>query len=193
MYSLLVHRLQCTCKLHSYRWSFDSCIVLFEQGEAVRCAAHFVTHLKMVQNDKHAIKNFDRLLPEHIQDLSLAAALESTLPNKCAVRSFLPPLRLYKPKIVQVCRPVLHNVVLVKVQAGACCNNCTGMDLLYQHTVHVRSSIHYNTLHSTPLYYMYAHAVHVRLHVFVNSSVDLGWHTGLRQGACMSSYSYMCG
>jgi hypothetical protein len=55
------------------------------QGEGVRCAAHFVTHLKMVQNDKHAIKNFDRVLPEHLQDLSLAAALESTLPNKCVL------------------------------------------------------------------------------------------------------------
>ena len=33
------------------------------QSECLRLGSHIVAHLKMVEKDKHAIKNFDRTLP----------------------------------------------------------------------------------------------------------------------------------
>lgn len=52
------------------------------QSEQVRILSHFVTHLKLVGEDKHAIKNFDRELAAHwTKDLAWAAAIEAVSPS----------------------------------------------------------------------------------------------------------------
>lgn len=44
--------------------------------------SHHLAHLKMVESDKHAIKEFDRRLPFELEVYSMAAAVESTIPAR---------------------------------------------------------------------------------------------------------------
>ena len=46
--------------------------------------AHYIAHLKIVEDNKLAMKEFDRRLPFDIEDLAMAAGLESTLPARSA-------------------------------------------------------------------------------------------------------------
>ena len=50
----------------------------------MRCLAWYVTHLKAVDKDKHAIKNFDRELECKTPCLAKAAGIEAVVPSKCA-------------------------------------------------------------------------------------------------------------
>lgn len=65
------------------------------------CWSKYVTHLKLVANDKHAIKNFDRELACVLEDYSAAAGLEAVIPPKCGAET--PP---------QAChtRPTAHGM-----------------------------------------------------------------------------------
>ena len=47
--------------------------------------AHYIAHLKIVEDNKLAMKEFDRRLPFDIEDLAMAAGLESTLPARSAI------------------------------------------------------------------------------------------------------------
>lgn len=51
--------------------------------------AHYIAHLKIVEDNKLAMKEFDRRLPFEIEDLAMAAGLESTLPSRSATLSLL--------------------------------------------------------------------------------------------------------
>jgi ferritin heavy chain len=51
-------------------------------SEKIRVVSHHLSHLKMVESDKHAIKEFDRRLPFELEDYSMAAAVESTIPAR---------------------------------------------------------------------------------------------------------------
>ena len=64
-------------------------IVPWLQAKKVACWCHYVTHLKLVAGDKHAIKDFDRELACALEDYSMAAAIEATIPAKC--ESFVVP------------------------------------------------------------------------------------------------------
>ena len=44
--------------------------------------AHYIAHLKIVENDKLALKEFDRRVPFEIEDLAMAAGIESTVPSR---------------------------------------------------------------------------------------------------------------
>jgi hypothetical protein len=57
-------------------------VVLEWQSEKIRVVSHHLTHLKLVESDKHAIKEFDRRLPFELEDYSMAAAVESTIPAR---------------------------------------------------------------------------------------------------------------
>jgi len=59
------------------------------QSEKIRVVSHYLTHLKMVANDKHAIKEFDRRLPFELEDYAMAASVESTIPSRLSVTSNL--------------------------------------------------------------------------------------------------------
>lgn len=50
----------------------------------MRCLAYYVTHLKAVKGDKHAIKNLDRELECKTCCLAKAAGVEAVVPCKCA-------------------------------------------------------------------------------------------------------------
>ena len=61
----------------------------------MRCLAWYVSHLKAVEGDKHAIKNFDRELECKTPCLAKAAGIEAVIPCKCALifaSSLLPHL-----------------------------------------------------------------------------------------------------
>ena len=49
----------------------------------------YIAHLKIVEDNKLAMKEFDRRLPFEIEDLAMAAGLESTLPSRSATLSLL--------------------------------------------------------------------------------------------------------
>ncbi len=49
------------------------------------CWSRYVTHLKVVAADKHAIKTFDRELSCILEDYSYAAGIEAVIPAKCAI------------------------------------------------------------------------------------------------------------
>ena len=51
----------------------------------MRCLAWYVSHLKCVEGDKHAIKNFDRELECKTPCLAKAAGIEAVIPCKCAL------------------------------------------------------------------------------------------------------------
>lgn len=51
-------------------------------SEKIRTLSHHVTHLTLVESDKHAIKEFDRKLQEDVVSFAMAVGLESTLPNR---------------------------------------------------------------------------------------------------------------
>ncbi len=50
----------------------------------MRCLAYYVTHLKAVKGDEHAIKNLDRELECKTCCLAKAAGVEAVVPCKCA-------------------------------------------------------------------------------------------------------------
>lgn len=52
------------------------------QSYKMNMGAHYIAHLKIAENDKMALKEFDRRLPFDIEDLAMAAGLESTLPSR---------------------------------------------------------------------------------------------------------------
>lgn len=52
------------------------------QSEKIRVVSHHLTHLKLVESDKHAIKEFDRRLPFELEDYAMAAAVESIIPSR---------------------------------------------------------------------------------------------------------------
>lgn len=54
-------------------------------SEKVRVVSHHLAHLKMVESDKHAIKEFDRRLPFELEDYAMAAATESTIPSRLQI------------------------------------------------------------------------------------------------------------
>jgi len=58
-------------------------------SEKIRMASHYLTHLKMVETDKHAIKEFDRRLPFELEDYAMAAAVESTIPARLQIGTAL--------------------------------------------------------------------------------------------------------
>lgn len=64
--------------------SFISC-GLTATSEKIRVVSHHLTHLKMVETDKHAIKDFDRRLPFELEDYAMAAAVESTIPARLQI------------------------------------------------------------------------------------------------------------
>lgn len=51
-------------------------------SEKIRVLSHHVTHLTLIESDKHAIKEFDRKLQEEVVSFAMAVGLESTLPNR---------------------------------------------------------------------------------------------------------------
>jgi hypothetical protein len=57
------------------------------QAKKVACWSKYVTHLKLVSADKHAIKNLDRELAFVLEDYSAAAGLEAVIPPKCAAET----------------------------------------------------------------------------------------------------------
>lgn len=64
------------------RFSLASGCVCDPQGEKMRELAWFVTHLKAVKGDKHAIKNFDRELECKNCCFAKAAGVEAVVPCK---------------------------------------------------------------------------------------------------------------
>lgn len=52
------------------------------QSYKINMGSHYIAHLKVVEDNKLAIKEFDRRLPFEIEDLAAAAAVESTLPSR---------------------------------------------------------------------------------------------------------------
>ncbi|KAK9815666.1 hypothetical protein WJX72_007632 [[Myrmecia] bisecta] len=48
----------------------------------VKQYSHYVAHLKVVQSDKHAIKEFCRRLPFEIEDFAFATGAESVIPTR---------------------------------------------------------------------------------------------------------------
>ncbi|BDA45034.1 probable ferritin-2, chloroplastic [Coccomyxa sp. Obi] len=58
---------------------------IFEAGEKMRCLAWYVTHLKAVKGDKHAIKNLDRELECKTCCLAKAAGVEAVVPCKLQI------------------------------------------------------------------------------------------------------------
>lgn len=54
-------------------------------SEKIRVVSHHLAHLKMVESDKHAIKEFDRRLPFELEVYSMAAAVESTIPARLQI------------------------------------------------------------------------------------------------------------
>lgn len=44
--------------------------------------SHYIAHLKIVEDNKLAMKEFDRRVPFEIEDLAMAAGLESTIPSR---------------------------------------------------------------------------------------------------------------
>ncbi|KAK9815393.1 hypothetical protein WJX72_002955 [[Myrmecia] bisecta] len=64
--------------------------------------AHYVAHLKVVENDKHAIKEFDRRLPYEIEDLAKSTGAEAVIPSRlmidCVKRSVKTETALMNPE-----------------------------------------------------------------------------------------------
>ncbi|BDA45035.1 probable ferritin-3, chloroplastic [Coccomyxa sp. Obi] len=58
---------------------------LEEVGEKMRGLAWYVTHLKAVKGDKHAIKNLDRELECKTCDLARAAGVEAVIPSRLQI------------------------------------------------------------------------------------------------------------
>lgn len=55
------------------------------QSYKLNQGAHYVAHLKISENDKLALKEFDRRLPFENEDLAIAAGIESTIPSRQAL------------------------------------------------------------------------------------------------------------
>lgn len=51
----------------------------------MRCLAWYVSHLKVVKGDKHAIKNFDREIECKTPCLAKAAGIEAVIPCRYAL------------------------------------------------------------------------------------------------------------
>ncbi|EIE21121.1 ferritin-like protein [Coccomyxa subellipsoidea C-169] len=58
---------------------------LEEVGAKMRCLSDMVSHLKTVEKDKHAIKNFDRELECKTCCMAKAAAIEAVIPSKLQI------------------------------------------------------------------------------------------------------------
>lgn len=89
--------------------SFVSVLVgfcAFIQDEKIRCTSHYVSHLKQVETDMHAVKNFDRRLPFEIEELAFAAGTEAAIQTRCVAMS----------KLLQENLPILSHIVLTSVQ-----------------------------------------------------------------------------
>ena len=71
------------CIINGCRYCRLQMVVPWLQAKKVACWSHYVTHLKLVAGDKHAIKDFDRELACALEDYSMAAAIEATIPAKC--------------------------------------------------------------------------------------------------------------
>ena len=54
------------------------------QSYKINQVSHYIAHLKIVEDNKLAMKEFDRRLPFEIEDLAMATGLESTLPSRSA-------------------------------------------------------------------------------------------------------------
>jgi ferritin heavy chain len=48
----------------------------------MRCLADWVSHLKVIHKDKHAVKNFDRELAVKTCCIAKAAGIEAVIPSK---------------------------------------------------------------------------------------------------------------
>ncbi|KAH9551249.1 hypothetical protein CY35_09G005400 [Sphagnum magellanicum] len=57
--------------------------------EKIRCTSHYVSHLKQVETDMHAVKNFDRHLPFDIEELAFAAGTEAAIQTRLMIGSKL--------------------------------------------------------------------------------------------------------
>jgi ferritin heavy chain len=55
----------------------------------VKMLSHYVSHLKLVAGDKHAIKEFDRRLPFEINDWACAVGIDAALPARLMCNSVL--------------------------------------------------------------------------------------------------------
>lgn len=64
-------------------------MLLLLQAEKMKCLAEDVTHLKTVQDDKHAIKNFDCELEKKCCDLAKYVAIEIGMPPWSALNHHL--------------------------------------------------------------------------------------------------------
>jgi hypothetical protein len=84
------------------------------QDEKIRCTSHYVSHLKQVETDMHAVKNFDRHLPFDIEELAFAAGTEAAIQTRCVVVS----------KLLQENLPTLSHIVLTSVQNCEDVLNC---------------------------------------------------------------------
>ncbi len=82
------------------------------QDEKIRCTSHYVSHLKQVETDMHAVKNFDRRLPFDIEELAFAAGTEAAIQTRCVAMS----------KLLQENLPTLSYIVLTSVQN---CDKCS--------------------------------------------------------------------
>lgn len=60
---------------------FLNCAIL-EQSEKVRHLSHYLAHLKVVENQKLGIKEFDRRITFEIEDLAWAAGVEAAIPAR---------------------------------------------------------------------------------------------------------------
>ena len=58
------------------------------QGYRINAKAHYVTQLKLASTEKSAIKALDQRLPFDIEDLAIAAGIESTIPSRHASHAF---------------------------------------------------------------------------------------------------------
>lgn len=59
-------------------------VSLHMQSYKINMGAHYVAHLKIAETDKLALKEFDHRLPFEVEDLAMAAGLESTIPSRYA-------------------------------------------------------------------------------------------------------------
>ena len=61
------------------------------QSYKMNMGSHYIAHLKIVEDNKLAMKEFDRRLPFEIEDLAMAAGLESTLPSRSLLACCMTP------------------------------------------------------------------------------------------------------
>ena len=80
------------------------------QSYKMNMGSHYIAHLKIVEDNKLAMKEFDRHVPFEIEDLAMAAGLESTIPSRS------------HPYLLHECIPCLPTALCscnVKARTGA--------------------------------------------------------------------------